>query len=123
VSNPSKRRGTEWETAVTRFLREELGDHGDDIRRVAQTGRHDTGDIRAVPFALECKNVAKIDLAAFVEQAEREAGHAGVPYGAAVVKRRGKGPAAGYVVVSLATFARILAYMREIPANTPDASE
>jgi hypothetical protein len=112
VSNASKRRGTEWETAGVRYLRENVL-RGDDIRRVAQTGRLDIGDAHARPFCLEFKNVAKIDLAAFVDQAETEALNAGLPYGVAVVKRRGKGPAAGYVVTSLATFARILAGMRD----------
>ncbi|GAA2609751.1 hypothetical protein SMC26_39535 [Actinomadura fulvescens] len=115
MSNPNKRRGTEWETAGTRFLRAEVPD-GDDIRRVAQTGRLDIGDVHAAPFALEFKNTAKLELAAYVDQAEAEAHNAGLPFGAAVVKRRGKGPGAGYVVLSLATFARLLAYLR---ANTP----
>lgn len=114
MSNPSQRRGTEWETAVTRYLRED-DPHSDDIRRVAQTGRLDTGDIHALPFVLECKNVATITLASFVEQADREAMNAGQPYGAAVIKRRGKGPAAAYVVLSLATFRRLL---RDVRANT-----
>lgn len=118
MANPSKRRGTEWETAVTRYLRED-DPAADDIRRVAQTGRLDTGDIHALPFVLECKNVAKIDLAAFVDQADREAANARQPYGAAVVKRRGKGVAAGYAVMSLATFRRLLRDVRahEHPAD------
>jgi len=81
----------------------------------------DTGDIHAPPVVLECKSVAKIDLAGFVDQAEREAKNAGLPVGVAVVKRRGKGVAAGYVVMSMETFARVLAYMREVPANTCEA--
>lgn len=116
MSNANKRRGTEWETAGTRYLREHVPD-GDDIRRVAQTGRLDIGDVHARPFVLEFKNVAKVDLAAFVDQAETEAANAGLPYGVAVVKRRGKGAAAGYVVLSLATFARVLAHIREVPGD------
>lgn len=117
MSNPYKRRGTEWETAVTRYLREAVP-AGDDIRRVAQTGRADTGDVHAAPFVLECKNVAKIDLAAFTEQADREAENAGMRFGVAVVKRRGKNVRHGYAVMSLETFARVLAAVREVSANT-----
>lgn len=115
MSHPNKRKGTEWETAVTRYLREVVPD-GDDIRRVAQTGRMDTGDVHARPFVLECKNVARVDLAGFTEQARREAENAGLSYGVAVVKRRGKGVQHGYVVMTLETFARLL---REVRANTP----
>jgi hypothetical protein len=116
VSNPSKRRGTEWETAGVRYLRENVP-ASDDIRRVAQTGRLDIGDAHARPFALEFKNVAKIDLASFVAQADREAENAGMPYGAAIVKRRGKGPAHAYAVMSLETFSRVLARLREHPGD------
>ena len=121
VSNPSKRKGTEWETAGVRYLRE-MVPASDDIRRVAQTGRMDIGDVHAAPFCLEFKNVREITLASFVEQAEREARHAGLDYGVAVVKRRGKGTAAGYVVMSLETFAAVLAEIREARANTPGGS-
>lgn len=122
MSNPNKRRGTEWETAGVRFLRdilEGLRAPFADVRRVAQTGRADIGDAHADPFALEFKNTAQINLAAFVDQAEREALNAGLPFGAAVVKRRGKGPGHGYVVMSLETFGRVLALIRNLRANTP----
>lgn len=112
MGNPNKRRGTAWESAVVRFLRETLAGRTDDIRRQVQMGHADIGDVHADPFALECKNTRQYDLAAFVEQAEREAENAGLPYGAAVVKRRGKGPGHGYVVMSLATFARVLSELR-----------
>lgn len=112
----NKRVGTQWETAGVRYLREQVP-ASDDIRRVAQTGRLDIGDAHARPFALEFKNVAQINLASFVDQAEREAENAGMPYGVAIVKRRGKGPAAGYVVMSLETFAKVLAHLRERPGD------
>lgn len=140
MANPHKARGTAWESAVVTFLRGRLAGQGlarlgdirrqasdraleqppdemsvDDIRRQVQMGRLDIGDVHAAPFALECKNVKEITLASFVEQAEREAVNARMPYGAAVIKRRGKGAGQGYVVMSLETFARVLA---EIRTNT-----
>lgn len=124
MSNPSKRKGTAWESSVVTYLRE--AGH-DDARRVAQTGRLDQGDIH-VPGAgvvIEAKNTATITLASFVDQAEKEAGHARMPYGVAVVKRRGKGAASGYAVMSLATLARVLDALKdssnssERPGRTP----
>ena len=115
MSNPQKRRGTAWESAGVAYLREALEALGvpfRDIRRVAQTGQRDIGDVHADPFALEFKNERTLRLAAYVDQAEREAEAAGLPYGVAVVKRRGKGAGQGYVVMSLATFARLLAHIR-----------
>lgn len=118
MANPNKRRGTEWETAVVRYLREHVPGH--DIRRVAQTGVKDVGDIHAWPFVLECKNERTFRPAAWVQQATEEAEHAGAPYGVAVAKQRGKGPGHGYVIMSLATFTRILG---EIRGDTPPPTQ
>ncbi|MFF4531458.1 hypothetical protein ACFY1P_19580 [Streptomyces sp. NPDC001407] len=66
------------------------------VRRPAQEGAADVGDVHAVPFILECKNVKRASVPTFLRQAEVEAVHAGFPYGIAVVKvprlnvRRGK---------------------------------
>lgn len=133
MTNRNKARGTDWETAGVRYLNTALDMYDDDgflrdaedpnnVRRIPQTGRFDTGDVWAVPFCLEFKNVAKIDLPAFVEQANREAVNARLPFGAAVVKRRGKGPAHGYVVMDMATFAGVVEHIRDLRANTPGGS-
>ena len=105
MANPAKRKGTAWESDIVRYLRE---NGHDDARRVAQTGRLDQGDIHVGPFVIEAKNVSSITLASFVAQAERERDNAAMPYGVAVVKRRGKGAASGYVVMSLAQFSEML---------------
>lgn len=125
MANPNKRKGTSWETDGCRFLNRELGlvdEEGrfydptdpDNVRRQAQTGLADVGDAWARPFVLEFKNERTIRLSAYVEQAEAEAVNAGLPYGAAVIKRRGKGAGAGYVATSLATFARFLLDYRRL---------
>ncbi|QTZ93668.1 hypothetical protein [Streptomyces auratus] len=121
MSNPNKSRGTAWETAIVRYLNEVLGvplaesgapkfgaRHLLPIRRKVQTGQHDTGDIDAYPFVLEAKDEKTHRFSAYVEQANREAANAAVPYGAAVVKRRGKNVRHGYVVMDLETFGRLL---------------
>lgn len=128
MSNANKRRGTEWETAVCRYLNTELGMYAepveehrfrdptapDNVRRQPQNGLGDVGDVWARPFVLECKNVARVDLPAFVRQAEEEAERAGLPFGVAVVKARGKSPADAHVVLSLRTFARVVRHVRRL---------
>ncbi|MFE9256521.1 hypothetical protein [Streptomyces sp. NPDC006879] len=107
VANPNKAKGTQWESDVRNYLNAELGlvdEYGKfldpfdahNVRRPAQEGAADVGDVHAVPFVLECKNVKRPSVPTFVRQAEVEAVHAGFPYGVAVVKvprlnvRRGK---------------------------------
>lgn len=126
MTNRNKAKGTAWESAVRDFLNRALGlvdevtamfhdpTDPDNVHRKAQEGRADVGDLWARPFVLEAKNERTIRLSAYVEQAEAEAQNAGLPYGAAVVKRRGKGAGAGYVVMSLATFARFLRDYRRL---------
>ena len=104
--NPQKGRGTRWESAV----RDALMDAGLPARREVQRGAADVGDlsIEGLPFSIEAKDHKSIDLAAFVDQANRQAANAGQPYGVAIVKRRRKSVTDAYVVLDLATFIRIL---------------
>lgn len=80
--------------------------------RVAQAGSLDSGDI-AVPHSglvLQAKNYADVATALRLglDGAVRQAGVAGVPFGAAVLKRRGKGAAEAAVVMRLSDFIRLL---------------
>ena len=108
--NRNKQAGTRWESAVVVYLREQ----GVDARRVAQTGVRDLGDIHAGDWTLEAKSVKSVDLASFIDQAERERENAGKQYGVAIVKRRSHGTAKGYAVMTLETLARI---MKETESN------
>ncbi|MFG2183058.1 hypothetical protein ACGFLS_30665 [Streptomyces abikoensis] len=107
MANRNKAKGTQWESDVRDYLNEALGlvdargvllDPFDahNVRRPAQEGAADVGDVHAVPFVLECKNVKRLSVPTFLRQARVEARHAGFPYGVAVVKvprsntRRGK---------------------------------
>src|SRR5690606_41936252 len=94
----NKRKGSRWESDVRDYLNGALGlvdgdgrffDPTDphNVRRQAQQGWADVGDLWAAPFVLECKAERSYDLAGYVRQAEREAAAAGFPFGAAVVKR------------------------------------
>ena len=107
MANPNKTKGTQWESDIRDFLNRELGllsVHGTfadvwsplNIRRPAQEGAADVGDIHAVPFILEAKNTKSSAVPTFLRQARVEARNAGFPFGVVVCKvprqatRRGK---------------------------------
>lgn len=105
----ARRKGSTWERAVVAFLR----NHGHRfVERSYGAGRpHDVGDIDGLPgWCIEAKNCRAMDLAGWCDEAAREA--ANVPQGArwaVVAKRRNRGVSEAYVVLSLATFAELVA--------------
>ena len=112
MANPSKAKGTAFESLVVGYLRDH---HNPDARRNVQMGAKDIGDIDGYYLhALEAKAEKTITLSDYIAQANREAIHAGQPFGCAVVKRRMKGVADGYVVRDLATDVRLLNRMRDM---------
>lgn len=105
MSNPSKDKGTRWETEVVNYLADNLPYQ---VERRALAGGLDKGDIAiwggpGSDWALECKNTAdwSKNLSKYVREAEAEAANAGVPFGAVIIKRRQHTVADAYVVVSL----------------------
>ncbi|GAA0660220.1 hypothetical protein GCM10010193_08940 [Kitasatospora atroaurantiaca] len=118
MANPNKQKGTAWESSVRDYLNVELGQvdeygrlldpfDGMNVRRPAQEGARDVGDVHAVPFVLEAKDVAKPTVPSFLRQAEVEAQHAGFPYGVAVVKVRRANVRAGKVHFTVRTWTRV----------------
>ncbi|MCX4663370.1 hypothetical protein [Streptomyces uncialis] len=118
MSNPNKRKGTAWESAVRDYLNTAYGlvdgsgmlrDPFDpmNVRRAAQEGSRDVGDVHAVPFILECKDVRNPAVPTWLRQAETEARNAGFPYGVVVHKTRGLRVAAGRVHFSVRTWTRV----------------
>lgn len=97
----SRRIGTAFETAVVTFFRERGFPW---VERRALAGKLDRGDIAGLDWVLECKNERTINLAGYMDEAAAEAKNAGTSRYAAVVKRRGKGVGAAYVVMPLAVF-------------------
>ncbi|MFD9629809.1 hypothetical protein [Streptomyces violascens] len=81
--------------------------HPGNVRRAAQEGARDVGDIHAVPFILECKDVRNPAVPTWLRQAEIEAENAGFPYGVVVHKMRGAGVRYGRVHVAVETCSRI----------------
>ncbi|MFJ5707599.1 hypothetical protein [Streptomyces sp. NPDC093105] len=118
MANPNKIRGTAWESAVRDFLNRFLGlvdergtfvdpFDGMNVRRAAQEGAADVGDVHAVPFILECKDVASPAVPTWLRQAEVEARHAGFPYGVVVHKTRRAPVPAGRVHLTVRTWTRV----------------
>lgn len=106
MSSPSKKKGTAFERAVADYLNERLPWL---IDRMVLHGGQDRGDIIGVPdWVLECKATREFKLAQFVTEAEVEAGNAGVPFGAAVVKSPGRPVDDAFVVVSLRQFVEMV---------------
>lgn len=78
-------------------------------------GRLDIGDVSGYYLhASELKAEKTITLSDYIAQANREAVHAGEPFGCAVVKRRMKGVADGYVVRDVATDVRLMNRLRDM---------
>ncbi|MFG3014347.1 hypothetical protein ACGFZB_28790 [Streptomyces cinerochromogenes] len=118
-TNPSKKKGTEWESAIVGYLREH---HNPAARRNVQAGRFDIGDIDGYYLhALEAKAEKTITLADYIAQANKEAIHAGALFGCAVVKRRMKGVADGYVVRDLRTDVRLVNRLKIMEEALQDA--
>ena len=111
MANPSKARGTKWESAVRDYLNGVLEySHPTDwrlVKRQAQEGAKDVGDLHAWPFILEAKDVKSPAVPTWLRQAEVEAVNAGFPYGVVIHKVRGKGPALARVHITDDTFMRL----------------
>ena len=96
MTNPA---GTKLETAVVRWMRE----HGWPFaRRLAKEGAKDKGDVTlgdGLPLTIECKARKKFDLAEAIRELEAEMQNAGVPFGYAILKKRGTTDVGKYYAV------------------------
>lgn len=107
MTNPSKARGTKFETDVQTYLRANLYE----AERLPTTGSKDEGDLvlrlGGVPFVLEIKNCAKLNLAGWVREAAIEAGHFAavrkidIPHFVVVHKKRNAPISQAYVTTTL----------------------
>lgn len=117
--NRAKAKGTAFETAVVKWLR----DLGWDAERIVLHGNKDEGDviIRNSPWSLELKNCRTLALGQWIAEADAEAANAGRPV-AVVAKRVGKGdPGEAYVVMPLRVFvSSVLGY--DVPRGDDDAA-
>lgn len=108
--------GTKFERLVADHLALELDD--DRIDRRVKTGNRDRGDVGGVRvhgqrLVIECKDVARLDLAGWVAEAEIERRNDSALAGVVVHKRRGKGDAADqYVTMTLADLVSLIQGVR-----------
>jgi len=103
-----KAKGSAFEREVVTFLH----DHGHPYaERHYGAGRpEDVGDIDGiVGWTIECKAHKAMNLAGWSDEAEHERQHGRQRFSAVIAKRRNKPVAQSYVVMSLETFARLLA--------------
>lgn len=108
MASPSARKGSQFERDVVGYLRANGHPH---VERHYGAGRpDDRGDIDGLAgWAIEAKNCKSLDLAGWSDEAERERQTGRQPFAAVIAKRRTKPVGESYVVLSLATFARLLA--------------
>lgn len=115
MSNPNKRKGSQWETDVVEYLRRRFGL----CERLTLNGAHDQGDAwfswEGNYHVLECKAEKTIRLSEYLKELEVETANWAAkrptlpaPHGAVVVKRRGKGIGDAYVVISLDAYVRLV---------------
>lgn len=103
MTNPPKRKGTAFESAVVAHILE----YGLPARRVALSGAADCGDIHVTDgdgdlHVLEAKNRRGYAIAEAVDQAKVEAANAGSTFPVAVLKRNGVGDVGrSFVVLEL----------------------
>lgn len=103
----AKAAGREWEKAICDYLISRGWIH---VERRRLEGVNDRGDVAGIPgVVVEAKNVSKLEVASFLDEANHEADNAGGAHGVAWIKRRGKAsPANGYVLMDGATFTNLL---------------
>lgn len=110
-----REKGTWFETTVAAYLAEVLGKA---VMRLGMGGTNDRGDIHVdgLDMTIECKNHARMALAEWMDEAERESANAGSRFGVVVHHRRGRGAARiadSYVTMRLGDFAALLSMILE----------
>ena len=108
MTSPERRKGSQFERDVVAYL--QANGHRYAERAYGAGRPDDRGDIDGIPgFAIECKNHRALDLAGWCTEASAEAANARRPRWAVIFKRKQRATADAYVLVSLATFAELLA--------------
>lgn len=103
----NKQRGTSWESAIVKFLHAAGFPYAE---RRALAGAKDRGDLTGIPgLVVEAKNVSRLDLSGWLDEAELERDNDGARYGVVWLKRRGyTDPGRSYVLMSGYDFAKLL---------------
>ena len=104
----SRAKGTAWETAIVGYLRGRGAPHAE---RRALGGNNDRGDIAGVPgVVVEAKSASRLELAAWLDEAEAEGRNDRADLAVVWHKRRGKAsPGDAYVTMTGAALIHLLA--------------
>jgi hypothetical protein len=102
--NPSKRKGTAFESEVAAYLKAWFPL----CERRALRGRFDGGDLAGLPLTIECKATRDIRLAEALNEAQAAAINNGDSIYCAVIKRRLKPVGDAYAVMPLRLLAELL---------------
>jgi hypothetical protein len=107
MSNPSKAKGTAWESEIVSFLQSCGWPY---VERRTLAGSKDRGDIAGIPgVVIEAKATKTVALGAYLDEANTEVLNDGANLGVVWLKRRGQTSAGnGYVVMDGWTFAGLL---------------
>lgn len=118
----SKKKGSAWETSIVDYLRRHGVPHAE--RRVSNGAAKDRGDIAGMPgVVVEAKNAARVEMAAWLDEAEAERRNDGADLAVVWIKRRQRtNPGDGFVVMAGATLVRLLTAAGYI-APCPPAAE
>lgn len=106
----AKAAGARFEGVVAAYLAQALGLP---VERRRLCGAADRGDLSGVELGgmravVECKDCARLEPAAWLDEAERERANDGAAVAVVVFKRRGVGdPARQYALMELGTLARL----------------
>ena len=103
-------KGSAFERRVRDFLRERLAT---DANRLPAGAAKDVGDVHVdgLPVTFECKDHARMELSAWLDEAVRESDNAGTAFGVVVHHRRGRGAKRfdeTYVTMRLGDFAQLM---------------
>lgn len=104
--------GARFERQIADYLAAALDD--DRVDRMVRRGADDRGDISGIrihgkPLAVECKNVSRLNLPEWVDEAHREAGNSDALAGVVIAKRHGVGdPASQWVVMEVRDLVALL---------------
>ena len=110
MTNPSGRRGADWEQKVADYLKEAFPL----AERRVKNGRYDRGDTSGVPnVCIEAKAERSIDLPGYLDELEVEQANADARFGFVFVKNRRHGIGDGYAVMSIEKARALLVVLRD----------
>ena len=117
----AKAAGSRFERLIADHLNDRL--YGLHVDRQVKTGACDSGDISGVHLsgkriAIECKNVARMDLPKWTREAHTEAGNIGGAAGVVIHKRHGNGkPEDQWVTMTVTDLVTIINLFNERNTN------